>query len=149
MPARLGRLEVTAAKPPPATAGYSGKSLAEKLGVKPGVRLWLLNPPKHYLSLLGDLPPGAALVSEADKADVLHAFTSNRATLAANAARLTGSLKQGAALWISWPKKSSALFIDLTEDGVRDVLLPTGWVDVKVCAVDADWSGLKFLRRRT
>ncbi len=51
-------------------------------------------------------------------------------------------------LWVSWPKKSSALFVDLTEDGLREVILPSGWVDVKVCAVDADWSGLKFLKRK-
>jgi hypothetical protein len=129
-------------------AGYSGKSLADKLGIKPGVRLWLLDPPDHYLSMIGALPPGAEIVAEVETADILHVFSPDRATLSANAARLTKTPRQGAALWISWPKKSSARFIDLTENGVREVLLPTGWVDVKVCAVDADWSGLKFLRRR-
>ena len=63
--------------------------------------------------------------------------------------RLRGELAPGGMIWVSWPKKASKLFIDLTEDGLREVLLPTGWVDVKVCAVDADWSGLKFLRRKT
>jgi hypothetical protein len=133
----------------PAAAGYSGKSLAEKLGVKPGVRLWLLEPPDHYMSLIGALPPRAEIVDQAEAADVLHVFAPDRAALAANVARVTQAPRQGAILWISWPKKSSAIFVDLTEDGVREALLPTGWVDVKVCAVDADWSGLKFLRRRT
>jgi hypothetical protein len=131
------------------TAGYSGKSLADKLGVKPGVRLWILDPPVHYATLLGTFPPGAEIVAEIETADILHVFMRDRAMLAANAARLTQASRLGAALWISWPKKSSAQFIDLTEGGVRELLLPTGWVDVKVCAVDADWSGLKFLRRRT
>jgi hypothetical protein len=139
---------VTGAEARPA-AGYSGKSFADKLGIKPGVRLWILGPPDHYLAMIGALPLGVEIVTRAETADILHVFAPDRAMLAANAARLTKAPRQGAALWISWPKKSSAQFIDLTEGGVREVLLPTGWVDVKVCAVDADWSGLKFLRRRT
>ena len=75
-------------------------------------------------------------------------YVYSRAALEAAAPVVTAAA-QGAALWVSWPKKASKLFIDLTEDGLREVLLPTGWVDVKVCAVDADWSGLKFLRRKT
>jgi hypothetical protein len=131
-----------------ATAGYSGKSLAEKLGIKAGAQVWLLDAPDHYLELLGPLPMGATVVSHPGEADILHAFMTDRASLTASAARLTDSSRQGAALWISWPKKSSAQFVDLTEDGVREILLPTGWVDVKVCAIDVNWSGLKFLRRR-
>jgi hypothetical protein len=132
-----------------APAGYSGKTLAEKLGVKAGVRLWALNPPEHYAELIGPLPAGASMAPDAAGADILHAFVANRAELAACAGELTAIPRPGAALWISWPKKASRLFVDLTEDGVREALLPTGWVDVKVCAIDADWSGLKFLRRRT
>jgi hypothetical protein len=132
-----------------ATAGYSGKSLADKLGVKPGVRLWTLNTPDRYAELIGPLPAGASMESDAAGADILHVFVMSRAELAARAGELTAIPRQGAALWISWPKKSSSLFVDLTEGGVREAILPTGWVDVKVCAVDADWSGLKFLRRRT
>jgi hypothetical protein len=131
-----------------ATAGYSGKSLATKLGIKGGVRIWLLDPPGHYQDLLGPLPDGAEIVARPEAADILHAFAPDRASLVANADFLTELPRPGAALWISWPKKSSPLFVDLTEGGVRDILLPTGWVDVKVCAVDDDWSGLKFLRRR-
>ncbi|HEY2178766.1 MAG TPA: DUF3052 domain-containing protein [Caulobacteraceae bacterium] len=129
--------------------GYSGKSLAEKLGLKPGLRLAAVNAPPHYDDLIGPLPTGGALVEDPGGADIAHLFVADRADLAGRAAGLTAKLKQGAALWISWPKKASPLFVDLTEGGVRAAILPTGWVDVKVCAVDADWSGLKFLRRRT
>ena len=131
-----------------AVSGYSGKPLADKLGVKAGCRLWLLDPPRRYQALIGPLPQGVEPVDDIGAADVIHAFARDRATLAAHAARLTSMPRLGAALWISWPKKSSALFVDLTENGVREILLPTGWVDVKVCAVDDDWSGLKFLRRK-
>jgi hypothetical protein len=129
--------------------GYSGKSLADKLGIKPGSRIWALCPPPHYPELLGPLPGGAGMVSDAAEADLLHAFVADRRDLDQHAAFLTGAPRLGASLWISWPKKASPRFVDLTEGGVRDAILPTGWVDVKVCAVDADWSGLKFLRRRT
>jgi hypothetical protein len=130
-------------------AGYSGKTLAEKLGVKPGTRLWALNPPPDYLDLIGPLPPGAMWAPEPASADILHAFVAGREGLAAQARVLTEVARKGAALWISWPKRSSPMFVDLTEGGVREAILPTGWVDVKVCAVDQNWSGLKFLRRRT
>ena len=130
-------------------AGYSAKSLADKLGVKPGTRLWALNPPPDYEDLIGPLPPGAMSAPDAASADILHAFVARREDLAAQARFLAEAARIGASLWISWPKKSSPLFVDLTEDGVREALLPTGWVDVKVCAIDQNWSGLKFLRRRT
>jgi hypothetical protein len=130
------------------SAGYSGKSLADKLGVKPGTRLWTLNPPADYEQLIGPLPPGAVSAPDAASADILHAFVASREGLATQVRFLTESARAGAALWISWPKKSSPMFVDLTEGGVREEILPTGWVDVKVCAVDHNWSGLKFLRRR-
>jgi hypothetical protein len=130
------------------SAGYSGKSLADKLGVKPGTRLWTLNPPADYEELIGPLPPEAQSAPDAGSADILHAFVASREALATQVRFLTESARAGAALWISWPKKSSPMFVDLTEGGVREEILPTGWVDVKVCAVDHNWSGLKFLRRR-
>jgi hypothetical protein len=133
---------------PPAPAGYSGKSLADKLGVKPGVRLWTLNAPDNYPELIGPLPTGVSIAPDPGTADILHLFVTSRADLVARV-DLTQAARLGAAVWISWPKKSSPMFADLTEDGVRDAILPTGWVDVKVCAVDQNWSGLKFLRRRT
>jgi len=130
------------------TAGYSGKSLADKLGVKPGVRLVRVNAPSHYEDLIGPLPEGAAYTDDVKSAHIAHVFVADRAELAALAPKFPSALGTGASLWISWPKKSSASFVDLTEGGVRKAILPTGWVDVKVCAVDEDWSGLKFLRRR-
>lgn len=130
------------------TAGYSGKPLARKLGIKAGDVVVAICAPTHYPGLLDPLPPGAMVVPSAPSPPLVHAFVRSRAELAAMSEGLVSLPAPGGSLWISWPKKTSALFADLTEDGVREFLLPTGWVDVKVCAVDADWSGLKFLRRR-
>ena len=130
------------------TAGYSGKTLAQKLGLKPGDTLRAIGAPPHYPSLLEPLPAGARLLEEADNPAIVHAFVRCVADLEHIAEALIAMPARGGSLWISWPKKTSGLFVDLTEGGVRRVLLPTGWVDVKVCAVDLDWSGLKFLRRR-
>jgi hypothetical protein len=135
-------------------AGYSGKPLAVKLGLKPGLRIAVIGGPADYEALLGDDPGALAIVrllkplSEKAAWDLVHLFVPDRAALEAAGLKALAALREGGALWVSWPKKSSKLFRDLTEDGVRATLLPAGWVDVKVCAVDADWSGLKFLRRR-
>jgi len=135
------------------TFGYSGKPLIAKLGLKPGGRLLALDAPDHYAALVEPLPEGASLrLKPFDRAepgaDIVHAFFRTRAELDARAAPLIALPAAGGMIWVSWPKKSLPLFRDLTENGLREVLLPTGWVDVKVAAVDADWSGLKFLRRR-
>ena len=131
-----------------APAGYSGKTVIAKLGLKPGQTLAVIDPPAHIDALAAPLPEGAALVEGFDpSAELVWLFVRDHAALDAAAPMVT-TAALGAALWVSWPKKASKLFIDLTEDGLREVLLPTGWVDVKVCAVDADWSGLKFLRRK-
>jgi len=132
-----------------ATAGYSGKPLAQKLGVKAGNVVRPIDAPDHYAALLEPLPEGARLGVGAKDAAIVHAFVRSVRELETLGPGLVALPASGGAIWISWPKKSSALFVDLTEDGVRRVMLPTGWVDVKVCAVDADWSGLKFLRRRS
>ena len=137
------------------TAGYSGKPLADKLGLKPGGRLIAFDAPADYEALLAPLPDGATLSRHTwgdalvEPTEIVHAFVRSRDELAARAEALAALPPAGGMLWISWPKKTSALFRDLTEDGVRALMLPTGWVDVKVTAVDADWSALKFLRRRT
>lgn len=134
-------------------AGYSGKAIAAKIGIKPGDRVSVIDAPDHYADLLAPLPGGAVIVpakaGEGEAGAIVHAFVRHRAELAALVPALTPWPPLGAMIWISWPKKASPLFHDLTEDGVREFMLPTGWVDVKVAAVDADWSGLKFLRRRT
>ena len=110
-----------------APAGYSGKPLIEKLGLKPGGVLCALNAPRHYRELIAPLPEGAKLKTAADaKAQILHLFVADTAALNAKVKATVAALPRGAALWISWPKKTSKKFIDLTEDGVRKLLLPTG-----------------------
>lgn len=132
----------------PGTTGYSGKPLFQKLGLKAGMRCVLLGAPEHYPELVAGCDDVRFLKSS-KAADVVHLFCRRRLDLERRHGRALASLVDGGMLWVSWPKKSSPLFRDLTEGGVRAVLLPTGWVDVKVCAVDADWSGLKFLKRRS
>lgn len=135
-------------------AGYSGKPLAAKLGLKPGGRLLAFDAPEDYEALLAPLPDGATVSCLAwgepivEPTDIVHAFVRNAGELAARAEALAELPPVGGALWISWPKKTSGLYRDLTENGVRAAVLPTGRVDVKVAAIDADWSGLKFMRRR-
>ena len=131
-------------------AGYSGKNLIQKLGLKPGQTLAVVGAPGHYDDLVAPLPEGARRVHGHDpSASIVHLFVGDRAALQAVATETATTLPTGAALWVSWPKKASPRFIDLTEDGLREILLPTGLVDVKVAAVDQDWSGLKFLRRKS
>jgi len=129
-------------------AGYSQRTLSQKLGIKPGTRVVVLGAPKSYPSLLGSLPPGATLHSRLPRAtQFIHRFVARRQELAADFTRLAGSLTDDGCLWISWPKKSSGVATDLDENVVRDMGLPLGLVDVKVCAVDDTWSALKFVRR--
>ncbi|MBV6657683.1 MAG: hypothetical protein KI785_07955 [Devosiaceae bacterium] len=129
------------------THGYSGKPLFQKLGLKPGMRCLPLNAPAHYPDLVAG-SENVTFLAEPGDADLVHLFCANRAALNADYEQAFGLCAEGGMVWISWPKKSSKLFEDLTEDMLREVLLPTGWVDVKVCAVDQDWSGLKFMRRK-
>lgn len=130
----------------PKTHGYSGKPLYQKLGMKPGMAVLPINPPEHYSDLIAEIE-GIDYVATGP-ADLVHLFCANRTDIEASIGLALAQLAVGGILWISWPKKSSRLFLDLTEDDLRTVILPTGWVDVKVCAVDADWSALKFLKRR-
>ena len=132
----------------PAPVGYSGKPLIQKLGLKEAQTLKLVGAPEAYADWIAPLPAGAVVDADAAVADLVHLFVSDRAGLERGAAPALAAVSPGGMLWVSWPKKTSPLFRDLTEDGLREVLLPTGWVDVKVCAVSADWSGLKFLRRK-
>jgi hypothetical protein len=130
-------------------AGYSKTPLARKLGIKAGTRVAGLNLPADYRKLLAPLPEG---VSFAEKAvagsSFVHLFVTERRTLEKELKRLRGLLDDAGILWISWPKKSSGVATDITEDVIRDVCLPLGFVDVKVCAVDEIWSGLKLMIRR-
>jgi hypothetical protein len=130
-------------------AGYSPTPLAKKLGIAAGSRVCPLFAPADYRELVSPWPEGASLVARADAgADVVHLFVRERAVLAREAARLRKSLRDDAVLWVSWPKKAAKVATDITEDGIRELVLPLGWVDVKVCAVDALWSGLKLVVRR-
>jgi hypothetical protein len=134
--------------PKRAPAGYSGKTLSEKLGIRAGMCLAAMGAPPGYAGWLAPLPAGVAVVSRASaRADVFHCFFQRRRDLEKRIAPLDRVLRDDAALWISWPKKSSGRPTDITEDVLRGVVLPLGLVDVKVCAVDATWSGLKFVRR--
>ena len=133
------------------TAGYSGTSLVRKLGFKPGWRVLLVDAPDHYLDLLGgaeDLSFVDGRGEDASPADAAHVFLHHAGDAAGQSRAAIARLRAGGLLWLSWTKKSSPIHLGLTEDMLRDAVLPLGWVDVKVCAVDTDWSGLKFLKRK-
>ncbi len=129
-------------------AGYSQRSLVDKLGIKPGTRIAILNAPRGYRGTLGSLPPGVVIVSAARGTfPFIQFFTRSRSLLQTKLGMLLRALEPDGALWISWPKKASGVATDMTEDVVREIALPTGLVDVKVAAVDDVWSGLKLVRR--
>jgi hypothetical protein len=128
------------------SAGYSGTPLPQKLGVKPGQRVAWLNAPDAFAAALGDLPDGlTVLTSLRAPLDVLVQFVTERATLARRLPKLREAVFPDGAAWIAWPKKSSGVETDITEDVIRAEALPNGWFDVKVCAIDATWSGLKLV----
>ena len=131
-----------------APAGYSGKALWQKLGLKHGQRLLVVDAPEHLPQLLAGAPEGVARLARLGEFDVALLFVTSRAALASALTRALPRLAPGGMIWIAWPKKASGVATDVTEDTVRDVALPMGIVDVKVCAIDATWSGLKLLRRR-
>lgn len=154
VPAR-GRLNATdrpAVSPQmPAATGYSGTPLAQKLGIKPGMR-WLVQGevPKDYDRWVAPLPPGAEIVARGRAPHpAVHVFASRRAVLSNRLKSLRKSIRADGFVWVSWPKRSSGVPTDVTEDEIRAVALPLDFVDIKVCAVDATWSGLKLVIRRT
>lgn len=130
-------------------AGYSGAPLAKKLGLKPGMRVCALGAPRAYREIVVPWPEGIELqAKDSATTDLVHLFVDARLHLATEAKRLRSMLGPNATLWVSWPKKASKLPTDITEDGIREIVLPLGWVDVKVCAVDEVWSGLKLVVRK-
>jgi hypothetical protein len=130
------------------TAGYSGKPLAAKLGIDVGERWLLVNAPKDFDALLSPLPEGAKLLrTSRGGVDGAVFFVKERGMLARSLGGVQEKVGEGGAVWVAWPKKASGVPTDVTEDTVREVALPTGWVDTKVCAIDATWSGLKLMRR--
>jgi hypothetical protein len=129
--------------------GYSGTPLPKKLGIQPGQRVCVIDAPVDYQALVAPWPEGAELVAKADtKTGLVHLFVTERKVLAVQAKTLRQALAPNSVLWISWPKKSAKVATDITEDVIREVVLPMGWVDVKVCAVNQTWSGLKLVVRK-
>lgn len=134
---------------PPATAGYSGTPLARKLGIKASSRVLLRGAPDGLADLLEPLPAGVVFEGQAGPyVDVAHIFVTRREDLNEQLSALRRQLKPEAALWVSWPKKSAKVPTTVTEDTIREVALPLGFVDIKVCAVSEVWSGLKLVVRK-
>jgi hypothetical protein len=128
-------------------AGYSGTPLAKKLGLKPGQSAWFHAMPNSVWREIG--PAGLAeQPGPIGGLDVAHVFVSERAELAKLLAQLRSTIAPGGMVWVSWPKKAAKVPTDITEDTIREVALPMGFVDVKVCAVDEVWSGLKLVIRK-
>jgi hypothetical protein len=130
------------------TAGYSSAPLTRKLGVGEGSRVAILGDPGHAVSLLGPLPAGVRLVARPREADLILFFTGSRRLLEQRIGSLAKAIHPNRSLWVAWPKRSSGVETDMTEDVVRAVALPLGLVDNKVCAIDETWSGLRLVWRR-
>jgi hypothetical protein len=127
------------------SAGYSNSPLAKKLGIKEGTVMKVVNSPGHYRTLFTDFPMDVRIIdSKAILKDIIHLFVRNEASLV-QLLLLKEEIKQNGCIWVSWPKKTSTLFFGLTEDRIRSMALEVGLVDVKVCAIDTDWSGLKLM----
>ena len=129
------------------SAGYSGTPLARKLSLKPGLRAWFDGMPASVRAEIGDLGLDL-LAAPAAPIEAAHIFVTARVDMAAKLAALRPLLAPAGFIWVSWPKKASTVPTDITEDIIRDVCLPMGLVDLKVCAVDATWSGLKLMIRK-
>jgi len=131
------------------TSGYSGTPLAKKLGIKESSHVCALNAPPNYRQLLEPLPPAVSFASRIGKSvDIIHVFATDKAELASKLTELRERITPDAAVWVSWPKKSSRVATTITEDTIRAIALPLGFVDVKVCAVTDVWSGLKLVVRK-
>ena len=129
--------------------GYSGTPLAVKLGIKAGFRVLIVNAPANYKALVAPLPEAVRIETHLGKStDIVHLFTHERKELARLLPAYRAKLKPTASVWVSWPKKSAGVATDITEDTIRSVALPLGYVDIKVCAVSEIWSGLKLVVRK-
>lgn len=130
-------------------AGYSGTPLGKKLGLKPGLVIKVKNEPEEYWDWIAPLPEDmkVATRSKKESLDFAHLFVKANKTFEKEFIKFRDELKKTGMLWISWPKKSSGVATDLNENIIRDFGLANGLVDVKVCAVDETWSGLKFMFR--
>ena len=132
------------------TTGYSGTPLARKLGLKSPLKVLTINAPKEYKSWLGELQEDVKLLTKTKPPiEAAHVFANESAVLDAMLSRLRNELKQDGFVWVSWPKKASKVPTDITEDVIREIALPLGFVDIKVCAVSDVWSGLKLVIRKS
>lgn len=130
-------------------AGYSGTPLAKKLGIQEGSKLHLVQAPKDYLQLISPVPTGVNVASRmSGDVDIVHIFSTQKSQLLKALGACLHKLKPTGAIWVSWPKKTSKVATDITEDTIRAIALPMGLVDIKVCAVDEVWSGLKLVIRK-
>jgi hypothetical protein len=130
------------------TAGYSGTPLPRKLGITEGSHVALLRAPEGFGALLEPLPPAVSLDADPETAQLTVVFTASRAQLAAEIETLGQAIRPDRMLWVAWPKRSSGVETDVTEDVVRELALPLGLVDTKVCALDETWSALRLVWRR-
>src|SRR5690348_11023127 len=132
-----------------ASAGYSGTPLAKKLGFKPGLAVLLVNAPPSYRELLDPLPDAVRFTERLTATtDLVHVFVTRRSDLERSLATFRKKLSPQGVVWVSWPKKAAKVATDVTEHTVRELALPLGFVDIKVCAIDATWSGLKLVVRK-
>lgn len=130
-------------------AGYSGTPLTKKLGIKEGMAVAMIDAPDYFIDMLGPLPANVILVeSPAAETDIVHLFTNSFDDLARELSEARGRIKQNGSIWVSWFKKAAKLPTEITEDTIREAAFPLGLVDVKVCAVDEKWSGLKLVIRK-
>lgn len=131
------------------TAGYSGTPLTKKLGIKVGCIVRTVNEPDDYLDLLAPIPDGVTFTDSSSAAvDIAHIFTNDNDELRRALAENRDVIRQNGAIWVSWYKKAAKLPTEITEDVIREAAFPLGLVDVKVCAVDEKWSGLKLVIRK-
>ena len=129
-------------------AGYSGTPLAKKLGIQEGSKLHLVQAPKEYLKLIAPAPTGVKVVNRmSGDIDIVHVFSTQKSQLLQAFSTCLDKLKPNGVIWVSWPKKASKVATDITEDTIREIALPLGLVDIKVCAIDEVWSGLKLVIR--
>ena len=135
--------------PSPPT-GYSARPLAQKLGIGPGCRLFLHDGPENYAALLAPLPARTQLLSRLDThTDIVHLFVTGRVALTRALTSVRKVVRPETPIWVSWPKKSSGVASEITEDVIREIALPLALVDIKVCAVDETWSALKLVVRKS
>ncbi|MDH3747704.1 MAG: DUF3052 domain-containing protein [Gammaproteobacteria bacterium] len=129
--------------------GYSGTPLAKKLGIKEGHRIRISGAPANYLNLVSPLPKDVMISGRiSQRIDIWHFFTTSYSELASKLPAMMATIQPTGAIWVSWPKKSSGVRSSVTEDSIRTIALPLGLVDIKVCAVDETWSGLKLVIRK-